>query len=198
MKAEKYPDAWNNNYLKDKGYWLSYSGDRYYVYTDYYDDGDDAVDIIGIDTYNNIISVYASYNGWEEREDEDRLKLRDIQMELWDIQPDVKRADLEAIRRIGIVNKPTVRQIEKVYAAVGKAKDQTLIFDSDDTNDEEEWALLANTPFYGGTKKLLDEYKVGKSIARIIIRPTTQVFGDHDMEFRFSQAHPSLAWSMKK
>ncbi|KAF3798916.1 hypothetical protein GCG54_00010587 [Colletotrichum gloeosporioides] len=170
-----------------KGYTLSYSSGKYYVHTESYDDGDDPVDIIGIDTSNKVITVYAAYNGWEERDESERYKLRDIQMELWDIQPNVRRADLEAIRRKGIVNKQTSKQIRKVYDTLGREEDETVVLNSADTGAAATaWSQLGNTPFFGGTQKLLDEYDVGKRIVQVIISPTDQISGDHDLEFRFS------------
>ncbi|KAE9570401.1 hypothetical protein CGMCC3_g13419 [Colletotrichum fructicola] len=176
-----------SDYLEKKGYTLSYSSGKYYVHTESYDDGDDPVDIIGIDTSNKVITVYAAYNGWEERDESERYKLRDIQMELWDIQPNVRRADLEAIRRKGIVNKQTSKQIRKVYDTLGREEDETVVLNSADTGAAATaWSQLENTPFFGGTQKLLDEYDVGKRIVQIIISPTDQISGDHDLEFRFS------------
>ncbi|WQF87074.1 hypothetical protein CDEST_12088 [Colletotrichum destructivum] len=169
-----------------KGYTLSYRNGRYYVHTDSYDGGDDPVDIIGIDTSDYIITVYAAYNGWEKRRESERLKLRDIQMELWDIQPDVRRSDLTAVRRKGIINKQTARKIRRVYETLGEDEDETIIVNSGDSGAKgEAWRLLKDTPFFGGTAKLLDEYNVGKRISQIVIRPTDQLSGDHDLEFRF-------------
>ncbi|TQN69925.1 hypothetical protein CSHISOI_05670, partial [Colletotrichum shisoi] len=169
-----------------KGYRLSYRNGRYYIHTDSYDDGDDPVDIIGIDTSDYIITVYEAYNGREERGEGERLKLRDIQMELWDIQPDVRRSDLTAVRRKGIINKKTARQIRKVYEKLDEEENETVILNSGDTGVKgEAWELLKDTPFFGGTAKLLDEYGVGKRISQIVIRPTDQGSGDHDLEFRF-------------
>nr|CCF70910.1 EC32 protein [Colletotrichum higginsianum] len=176
----------DSDYLEQKGYRLSYRNGRYYVYTDSYDDGDDPVDIIGIDKYDYVITVYEAYNGWEERDESGRLKLRDIQMELWDIQPDVRRSDLTAVRRKGIVNKKTARQIRRVYETLEENEDETIILNSSDSGSKgEAWELLEDTPFFGGTAKLLDEYNVGKRIYQIVIRPTDQSSGDHDLEFRF-------------
>ncbi|KAI8271637.1 hypothetical protein COL154_013574 [Colletotrichum chrysophilum] len=108
-------------------------------------------------------------------------------MELWDIQPNVRRADLEAIRRKGIVNKQTSKQIRKVYDTLGREEDETVVLNSADTGAAATaWSQLENTPFFGGTQKLLDEYDVGKRIVQIIISPTDQISGDHDLEFRFS------------
>ncbi|TDZ17435.1 hypothetical protein Cob_v009395 [Colletotrichum orbiculare MAFF 240422] len=177
----------NSDYLEKKGYRLSVSGDRYYVYCDAYDDGDDPVDIIGIDTNNKIITVYAAYNGWEERDESERYKLRDIQMELWDLQPSVRRRDLNAIRRKGIINKTTARQIRRAYSELDMEEDETVILRSSDSGAKASaWALIEDTPFFGGTQKLLSEYDVGKRITQIIIRPTTEISGDHDLEFTFS------------
>ncbi|KAK1993861.1 EC32 protein, partial [Colletotrichum falcatum] len=171
---------------KRKGYRLSYRNGRYYVHTDSYDDGDDPVDIIGIDTSNHIITVYEAYNGWEERGEGERLKLRDIQMDLWDIQPNVRRSDLTAVRCKGITNKKTARQILTVYQKLDEEEDETVILNSGDSGVKgEAWELLEDTPFFGGTAKLLVEYDVGRRISQIVIRPTDQRSGDHDLEFRF-------------
>ncbi|CCF40285.1 hypothetical protein CH063_10904, partial [Colletotrichum higginsianum] len=139
----------DSDYLEQKGYRLSYRNGRYYVYTDSYDDGDDPVDIIGIDKYDYVITVYEAYNGWEERDESERLKLRDIQMELWDIQPDVRRSDLTAVRRKGIVNKKTARQIRRVYETLEENEDETIILNSSDSGSKgEAWELLEDTPFF--------------------------------------------------